>query len=383
MPNDVASALEALDGELATRTEFHGGFPYNLLYEHQNLSRFLRYSLNNLGDPYVDGSYTIGTKKFEREVVAYFANLYKLRDPWGYVTACGTEGNYYGLWLGTRLFPDAPIVTSRDSHYSVGKAATISKSRVLYVESDSRGEIDYSDLRRVVYSVQGPLVINLNIGTTVTGAVDRVDRVCDFLEKTGRRFHLHCDGALGGLLEPYLNERSCLDFSQYPIGSLSVSGHKFIGAAMPCGVVIARRNTVLQIEQTVEYIGSVDTTIMGSRCGLSVLFIWQAIRQRNFADEARTCRENAKSLCNMLAPLGWEPLLNELSTTVVFGKPDDAFCRRWQLSTTNDRAHVVVMQNHTRPWLARFVEELGARRERRADATIERRRIERIAAGGC
>lgn len=357
MDIDTNRVLDTLYQELGVHTAHHAGYPYNLSFEHEPFSRFLKYSLNNLGDPYVDGNYAIGTKSIERDVIGYFSRLYRLDDAWGYVTSCGTEGNYYGLWLGTRLLQDAAIFASRDSHYSVGKAAAIAKTKLIYVESDPAGEMDYASLGQLVQAFDGPAIVNVNIGTTVTGAVDRVERVCEIMTRTGRRFHLHCDGALGGLLEPFLADASSLDFARYPIGSVSVSGHKFVGAAMPCGVVLARKFLVRQIEQRVEYIGSSDTTIMGSRNGLAPLFIWHAIRHRDFAREARECRRNAEYLCNQLARRGWNPLLNDSSTTVVFDKPPEWFCRHWQLATSGNRAHVVVMQNHSRTWLDGFLRE--------------------------
>ena len=358
MSANMEAVLDALYDDLTVHTAHHAGYPYNLAFEPGSLAPFLKFCLNNLGDPYGGGNYVIGTKAIEREVIDFFGKLYGLEQPWGYVTACGTEGNYYGIWLGTRLFPSAPILTSADSHYSIGKAATIAKTKLVYIASKSNGEMDYADLEKSVMRGQGPLVINANVGTTVTGAVDRVARISDILTRSGRRFHLHCDGALGGLLEPFLGAETELNFSRYPIGSISVSGHKFIGASMPCGIVLARKEDVSRIEQRVEYIGTNDTTIMGSRNGFTPLLIWQAILRRDFAKEAAGCRRNAEFLAKALEARGWRPLLNDLSTTVVFNKPSDEFCRRWQLATTGDRAHVVVMQNHTRAWLQGFLSAL-------------------------
>lgn len=57
-----------------------------------------------------------------------------------------------------------------------------------------------------------------------------------------------------------------------PIGSVSVSGHKFIGAPVPCGVVITRQKYVSALANNVEYLNSRDATIMGSRNGYSPAF---------------------------------------------------------------------------------------------------------------
>lgn len=37
-----------------------------------------------------------------------------------------------------------------------------------------------------------------------------------------------------------------------PIGSVSVSGHKFVGAPVPCGVVITRLRYVMALSSDVE-----------------------------------------------------------------------------------------------------------------------------------
>jgi len=52
-----------------------------------------------------------------------------------------------------------------------------------------------------------PTFIPLNPGTTVKGAVDDLDMVIQILEETGftqDRFYIHCDGALFGLMMPFV-----------------------------------------------------------------------------------------------------------------------------------------------------------------------------------
>ncbi|XLS71770.1 hypothetical protein HN51_028635, partial [Arachis hypogaea] len=47
-----------------------------------------------------------------------------------------------------------------------------------------------------------------------------------------------------------------------PIGSVSVSGHKFVGCPMPCGVQITRLEHINVLSNNVEYLASRDATIM-------------------------------------------------------------------------------------------------------------------------
>ncbi|HAS8112084.1 TPA: glutamate decarboxylase [Vibrio vulnificus] len=84
----------------------------------KRIAPFLDISMNNVGDPFVDGNYTINTKFVERMVLDYFASLWNAKWPsqgpylkvdgswdrgdpesyWGYVLTMGsTEGNLYAM----------------------------------------------------------------------------------------------------------------------------------------------------------------------------------------------------------------------------------------------------------------------------------------------
>ena len=83
----------------------------------------MRYSINNLGDPFVPSNYGVHSRQFEVAVVDFFAKLWKAPedDYWGYVTTCGTEGNLHGMLLARETFPDGVIYTSKETHYSIFK----------------------------------------------------------------------------------------------------------------------------------------------------------------------------------------------------------------------------------------------------------------------
>jgi histidine decarboxylase len=67
----------------------------------------------------------------------------------------------------------------------------------------------------------------------------------------------------------------------------------------------------------------------------------------------------------MLEDAGIQTMLNELSSTVVFERPEEeAFVRKWQLACESDIAHVVVMPNISVEKLEMFVKELIESRER-------------------
>jgi histidine decarboxylase len=338
--------------------------------------RALRYSINNLGDPFIESNYGVHSREFEIGVLQWFARLWEISDEdcWGYITNCGTEGNLHGLLVGREVLPDGILYASRESHYSVFKAARMYRMDAVKVDTLGTGEIDYEHLRReLTRNVGRPAVLNLNIGTTVKGAVDDLDRVLAVLTECGYtedKFFIHCDGALFGLMLPFVRDarRGGADAKgdgvvtfRKPIGSVSVSGHKFVGVPMPCGVVMTRMRHVMKLSSDIEYLNSRDATIMGSRNGHAPIFMWHTLTRKGYDGmraDVEACIANAGALKKMLEDSSVEVMLNELSSTVVFERPmEEAFVKKWQLACEGDIAHVVVMPNVTIPKLREFVDE--------------------------
>jgi histidine decarboxylase len=151
-----------------------------------------------------------------------------------------------------------------------------------------------------------------------------------------------------------------------PIGSISVSGHKFMGSPVPCGVVITRKAHIMALSSNVEYLNSRDATIMGSRNGHAPIYMWYTLTKKGYGGmrkDVEKCLRNAHVLKSMLESAGIRVMLNPLSSTVVFERPEDLeFVRKWQLACEGDVAHVVVMPNIGIDKLQHFVKELIASR---------------------
>ncbi len=355
--------LKVLQKRLAESTEFLAGYPLNTDYDYTSLIPFFQYHLNNAGAPRELGNIGIHTKELEQQCISWLAQLYELEAEWGYVTSGGTEGNLYSIFLGRELLPDAVLYSSKDTHYSIAKIARMLKIPHVVINSQPHGEIDYEHLKQeLLKRANHSAIVNLNVGTTMKGAVDKIEPVVDILEKLKIPFHIHCDGALGGMLLPYIEAAPKISFQDYPIGSIAVSGHKFFGSPIPYGVILTRQEYTHKIKNKIEYIGSHDTTITGSRSGLACLFLWYAIatRSQQFAQEVLTCVENAQYLYQRLQKIGYNPLLNDFSTTVVFDKPSLEICQKWQLATEGYIAHIVVMQNISRMKIDLFIQDLLA-----------------------
>lgn len=258
------------------------GYPSNAVFDYSDLYRFLHFPLNNIGDPFVESTFRVHSRSFERDVLRFFAKMYHAPedDYWGYVTSGGTEGNMYGLYLARELLPEGIVYYSEETHYSVSKVLRVLALRNIMIKTLANGEIDYEDLRETVRIHRDvPPIILANIGTTMKGAVDNVDTIQGILRDFALpNFYIHCDAALSGMILPFVKDPEPYDFAA-GIDSISVSGHKMIGSPMPCGVVLAKKKNVDRIARSVEYVGTLDTTISRSRNGLSPLFLWSAIRK--------------------------------------------------------------------------------------------------------
>ena len=55
--------LQAYDQLLQRKSSVHFGYPYNLMYDHAELYEFMKYSINNLGDPFVPSNYGVHSRQ--------------------------------------------------------------------------------------------------------------------------------------------------------------------------------------------------------------------------------------------------------------------------------------------------------------------------------
>jgi histidine decarboxylase len=139
-----------------------------------------------------------------------------------------------------------------------------------------------------------------------------LDKVVREVQKPGSKetitdtrtgYWIHVDGAYGGCYVPYLvqhfkdkpdevvdtvldskgnkveykgSQIPSIDMTQFPeICSTVTSGHKFPGAPWPCGVYMSRHKYQLHPPSSPMYIGSMDSTLSGSRNGLSAIIFWK------------------------------------------------------------------------------------------------------------
>ena len=354
LPPEAVERLRQLLDTINIQADRFVGYPCSQDYDYAQLAPFLCYAMNNVGDPFGDSIYRENTFPFEREVISFFQT--KLRAPegdtWGYMTSGGTEGNLYGLYLGREILPDGVVYYSEHTHYSAAKIVRVLGARSIMIRGQDNGEIDYDDLYETLKLHRDvPPIILANVGTTMHGAVDDLTKIRGMLKNLAiSRHYIHVDAALSGMILPWLDDPQPFGFDA-GVDSIAVSGHKFIGSPMPCGVALARRKNVDRVARSVEYVGCMDTTIAGSRNALTPLILWIALQswgEEGLRKRVHSAIDTADYAIAKFKESGIPAWRHKNSVTVVFPRPGDDVISRWQIAPFQNIAHIITMPHVTR-----------------------------------
>ena len=366
---ETRQRLDALESKFEELAGHFLGYPTNQDFDYSALLPFLSYNVNNVGDPFHDSNFATNTHDIERHVIRRFSDLLQLpsEEAWGYVTNGGTEGNMYGMFLARELFPDGIVYFSEDTHYSILKITRVLRTRNIMIKSQGSGEIDYDDLRESIrINRDVPVIFMANIGTTMKGAVDDVARVREIFDDLAITQHyIHGDAALSGMILPFVDDPQPHTFAD-GFDSMSISGHKLIGAPIPCGVALTRNEYVARIARSVEYVGVMDTTLTGSRNGITPLMLWLAWERygiEGFRDLVAGMLSVAAYAVERFNSLGIPAWRNKNSATVVFPRPPADIIEKWQLAPYEGIAHLITMGHVTREQIDQLADEVVAARQ--------------------
>jgi histidine decarboxylase len=350
------------------------GYPCTRVFDYSELFPFLALPMNNVGDPFLDSNYHLNTHEYEREVIAYFAELThtNLDEIWGYVTNGGTEGNMYGIYLARELFPEGLVYYSEATHYSVPKILRMVHARNIMIKSQPNGEIDYKDLAETIRIHRDvPPIIFANIGTTMTGAVDNLQTIKSIMQDCAiNAYYIHADAALSGMILPFVEQPQPFDFSA-GVDSIAISGHKMIGSPIPCGLALAKKTHVERIARSVEYVATLDTTVTGSRNAITPLFLWHAIHSKGregFTTIVNHCLAMADYAIQRFDEAGIKAWRNPNSITVVFPRQAEDVLKRWQIALQHEIAHIITMPHVTPRHIDQLVREITAANHQQAES---------------
>lgn len=338
--------LDQLYTYLKNEEKHLSGYPCNCIFDYSELYRFLQFPLNNIGDPFQSSPiWRINSHSFELEVLKFFADILHAPSTFhGYMTSGGTEGNLYGMNIAKSLYPHGCFYVSEAAHYSIFKILHILNFDHKIIPAQDNGEINCDALEKNLQDNKRPPLLVLNIGTTMKGAMDNVEHIRNILKKLQiNQFYLHADAALSGAFLPFIANTPHFDFKA-GIHSIAISGHKFIGSPIPCGIALTDRNYVTGKQFNVEYVHVMDTTITGSRNGITPLFMWYAIKRmgkQGFSDCIQICLANAEYAVKQLQAAGIPAWRNPHSITVLFPRPSDAIIKKWFMAPEKDLAHII------------------------------------------
>ncbi|MEK8105051.1 hypothetical protein NKG94_07215 [Micromonospora sp. M12] len=185
--------------------------------------------------------------------------------------------------------------------------------------------------------------------------------------------HVHVDAALAGI--PLALDGVLTLGPGSGVDSVAVSGHKFFGTPIPCGLVLMRAS-IRRPGRHVAYTATFDTTVNGSRCGQAAVLLWYAIAtQHRDGHRARTtrARDLAAYAVDQLVGIGWPAWRHPHAFTVVLATPPAAVTRKWLLATDGPWSHTVCMPGVTRGQIDALVADLDTASRNEAPVPLQRR----------
>ena len=322
-----------------------------------------------LGDPRRAGADTRNVDDLERQVLDRMLRIFKAPPGWwGYVGSGSTAAIRHAVTTAVRQFGEVPVLySSSGAHTCVAKIATELRLPHTVVRASRDGSIDPAGLRALA-DPDRPAVLVATAGTTTTEAVDDLTACRAALRSAGvTRLWVHTDAALAGVplaLSPAPPPAVRLDVPGRP-DSLSLSGHKFLGALTPCSVLLMRPGSAAS--QVLPYTGDADVTLEGCRSGHAVIQLWWVLHTRSdraLAARAEACRDLAAMTTERLRRAGIRAWRHPHAMTVVIPRPPERVRARWRLPH-GDPSRIIVMPGRDPAAIMACIDELVA--ARRAD----------------
>tara|TARA_B110000967_G_C18897765_1_gene572045 strand:+ start:573 stop:2060 length:1488 start_codon:yes stop_codon:yes gene_type:complete len=171
------------------------------------------------------------------------------------------------------------------SHYSISKIASLYKLDTKWVNSNENGSMNLVDFENSIkqHTLDSPLapaIININIGTTMTGAIDNAPMILKILKCYPINYSIHLDAAMLGAVLKFINPFPNVTnyFFELEAKTIVVSGHKFLGTSQITGIACAEKDFLSTVfpnkKHYIGYTGNLhDITISGSRSGFNIMLL--------------------------------------------------------------------------------------------------------------
>ena len=338
----------------------------------------------NLGDP---GLFP-GTKMLEEEVIKMIGEMLHNRNPFGYIISGGTEANITALRVVKKMARErgkreVNILIPESAHFSFEKAREMMDLKYEKIPLDKSYTMDVKYLRDYIEDkgkdVDGIVAI---AGSTELGTVDNIPEI----SKVAREYniYIHVDGAFGGFVIPFLEERYRLegynynfDFSLDNVFSITVDPHKMGLAPIPAGGILFRDISFKRyLEVEAPYLTETSqATLVGTRPGFGVAATWAIMRllgPEGYRRVVSQCMENTYYLLKKMKEYSFESVIDPVLNIVAIRDEDpvDTSLKLremgWYLSTCRcvEALRVVMMPHITREHIDKFIEALARCKKR-------------------
>lgn len=328
-----------------------------------------------------------GTQQIERTVLNVIAvDIFKVQPNSfdGYISPGGTEANVQAIWMYRNFFMyqkgaklnEIAILASEDTHYSIPKAANLLMLDWIKIPvSFEKREIDTVVLeQKIMEAKQNGIkyfIAVSNMGTTMFGSVDNPEEYTTALEKQQVEYKLHIDGAYGGFVYPFSNEKSTINFSNPKISSITIDAHKMLQAPYGTGIFICRKDLIENVlTKEAEYVEGMDLTLCGSRSGSNAVAVWMILFTYGpfgWFEKVSILQMRTQFLCNELDKLNIsyfrEPFMNivTIHAEKIPEKIASAFDLVPQQHNANNKWYKIVLMDHVEvEHLTTFIAQLKA-----------------------
>lgn len=210
----------------------------------------------------------------------------------GYVASGGTEANIQALWMYRNFFMEQygdesrhiAVLYSADSHYSFYKGANLLQIQALPIQvNEYTRQMEAFAFEKALQEAQArgvrAVVVVFNMGTTMFGSVDQIERYLPLLKRTGMPYKVHIDAAFGGFIYPFVEHNHQLDFRNTEVSSITIDAHKMLQAPYGTGIFLARKGMINYTHTNeASYVLGGDATLVGSRSGANLIAAWMILQ---------------------------------------------------------------------------------------------------------